>query len=140
MYKRQEKYCWQYRLVIFQYQHTSSTGSSASACTSPLPSSCAQFCILCLKCSLPPRYVEGSHTVVYGRNLMSTSMLEVSPLRVGMVLRCDWDAWSMVKRLRQATNEYAPPIRALMFGVADWGSTPATRRFSWHFLYSLTLS
>ena len=35
-------------------------------------------------------------------------MLEVSLLGVGTVLRLERDAWSMVKRLRQATNEYAP--------------------------------
>ena len=40
---------------------------------------------------------------------MSTSLLEVSLLGVGTVLRLERDAWSMVKRLRQATNEYAPP-------------------------------
>ena len=36
-------------------------------------------------------------------------MLEVSLLGVGTVLRLERDAWSMVKWLRQATNEYAPP-------------------------------
>ena len=45
---------------------------------------------------------------MYGRNVISTSVLEVSLLRVGTVLRLERDAWSMVKRLRQATNEYAP--------------------------------
>ena len=39
---------------------------------------------------------------------MSTSLLEVSLLGVGTVLRLERDAWSMVKRLRQATNEYTP--------------------------------
>ena len=39
---------------------------------------------------------------------MSAQMLEVSPLGVGTVLRLERDAWSMVKRLGQATNEYAP--------------------------------
>ena len=47
---------------------------------------------------------------MYGRNVMSTSLLEVSLLGVGTVLRLERDAWSMVKRLRQATNEYAPPV------------------------------
>ena len=47
---------------------------------------------------------------MYGRNVMSTSLLEVSLLGVGTVLRLERDAWSMVKRLRQATNEYAPPL------------------------------
>ena len=40
---------------------------------------------------------------------MSAKMLEVSLLRVETVLRLERDAWPMVKRLRQATNEYAPP-------------------------------
>ena len=40
---------------------------------------------------------------------MSTELLEVSLVGVGTVLRLERDAWSMVKRLRQATNEYAPP-------------------------------
>ena len=33
----------------------------------------------------------------------------VSLLGIGTVLRLERDVWSMVKRLRQATNEYAPP-------------------------------
>ena len=49
------------------------------------------------------RLYEGSR-VVYGRNVMSTSMLEVYLLGVGTVLRLERDAWSMVKRLRQATK------------------------------------
>ena len=42
---------------------------------------------------------------------MNAQMLEVSLSGVGMVLRLERDAWSMVKVLRQATNEYAhhPP-------------------------------
>ena len=63
------------------------------------------------------RYVEGS-CVVYGRNVMSTSMLEVSPVGVGTVLRLERDAWSMVKPLRQATNEYATPPGMLLFPLA----------------------
>ena len=39
---------------------------------------------------------------------MSTQMLEVSLLGVGTVFRLERDAWSMVKLLRQATNEYTP--------------------------------
>ena len=35
-------------------------------------------------------------------------MLEVSLLAVETVPRLEGDAWSMVKRLRQATNEHAP--------------------------------
>ena len=35
--------------------------------------------------------------VMYGRNVMSTSLLEVSLLGVGTVLRLERDAWSMVK-------------------------------------------
>ena len=40
---------------------------------------------------------------------MSTQMLEVPLLGVGTVLRLESDAWSVVKRLRQATNDYPPP-------------------------------
>ena len=36
-------------------------------------------------------------------------MLEVSLLGVGTVLRLERDAWSIVRSLRQATNEYVPP-------------------------------
>ena len=36
-------------------------------------------------------------------------MLEAFPLGVGTVLRLERDAWSMVERLRQATNAYPPP-------------------------------
>ena len=43
---------------------------------------------------------------------MSAQMLEVSLLGVGTVLRLGRDAWSMVKRLRQATNEDPPPPAA----------------------------
>ena len=43
------------------------------------------------------------------KNVMSAQMLEVSLLGVGTVLRLERDAWSMVKWLRQATNEYASP-------------------------------
>ena len=43
---------------------------------------------------------------IYGKNVMSARMLEVSLLGVGTVLRLERDAWSMVKWLRQATNEY----------------------------------
>ena len=38
-------------------------------------------------------------------------MLEVSLLGVGTVLRLERDAWSLVKRLRQGTNEY-PALRS----------------------------
>ena len=47
--------------------------------------------------------------VKHGKNVMSAKMLEISLLGVGTVLRLERDAWSMVNRLRQATNEYAPP-------------------------------
>ena len=48
--------------------------------------------------------------VIYGKkSVLSAEMLDVSLVVVGMVLRLERDAWSMVKRLRQATNEYAPP-------------------------------
>ena len=39
---------------------------------------------------------------------MSAQTLEVTLLGVGTVLRLERDAWSIVKGLRQATNEYAP--------------------------------
>ena len=41
---------------------------------------------------------------------MTAQMLKVSLLGVGTVLRLERDGWSMVKRLRQATNEYAPRV------------------------------
>ena len=37
-------------------------------------------------------------------------MLEAFLLGAGTVLRLERDAWSMVKLLRQATNEYPPPF------------------------------
>ena len=37
-------------------------------------------------------------------------MLVVSLLEVGTVLRRERDSWSMVRWLRQATSEYAPPL------------------------------
>ena len=40
---------------------------------------------------------------------MSPQMLEVSLLGIGTVLGLERDAWSMVKRLRKATNEYPHP-------------------------------
>ena len=40
---------------------------------------------------------------------MSAQMLKVSLLGVETVLGLERDAWSMANRLRQATNEYAPP-------------------------------
>ena len=46
-------------------------------------------------------------------------MLEVSLLGVGTVLRLERNAWSKVKRLRQATNEYAPPP-SFLWGCAMW--------------------
>ena len=54
---------------------------------------------------------------------MSAQMLEVSLLEVGTVLRLERNAWSMVKWLRQASNEYAhlPPPRT----PSDW-PTPAS--------------
>ena len=45
---------------------------------------------------------------------MSAQVLEVPLLGVGTVLRLERDVWSMVKLLRQATNEYPlnmPPPR-----------------------------
>ena len=46
--------------------------------------------------------------IMYGKNVMSAQMLELSLLGVGTVLRLERDAWSMVKWLRQAANEYPP--------------------------------
>ena len=43
----------------------------------------------------------------------------MSPLGVGTVLRLEKDAWSMVQRLRQATNEYAPPPPNHSIAVAE---------------------
>ena len=40
---------------------------------------------------------------------MNAQMLEVSLLGVGTLLRLEEDGWSTIKRLRQATNEYAAP-------------------------------
>ena len=42
---------------------------------------------------------------VYGKHVTSAQMLEVSVLGVGVVFGHKRDAWSMVKWLRQATNE-----------------------------------
>ena len=52
---------------------------------------------------------------------MSAKTLEVSLLGVGTVLRLDRDAWSMVKRLRQTTNETppAPPPKKSQKGVTN---------------------
>ena len=48
---------------------------------------------------------------IYRRSAPSVRMLEVSLLGVGTVLRLERDAWSMVKSLRRATNEYVPPLK-----------------------------
>ena len=40
---------------------------------------------------------------------MSAQTFEVSLFGVGTVLRLERDAWSVVKLLRQTTNEHAPP-------------------------------
>ena len=40
---------------------------------------------------------------------MSVQLLEVFLFEVGTVLRLERDAWSMVKCLRQAANQYPPP-------------------------------
>ena len=47
------------------------------------------------------------------KNAMSAQLLEVSLLGVGTVLRLERGARSMVKWLRQATNEYRPPPTAV---------------------------
>ena len=57
---------------------------------------------------------------IYGKTIMSTRMLDASLLGVGTVLRLEREAWSMVKRPGQATNEYAPPPPVLMGQVVVW--------------------
>ena len=42
---------------------------------------------------------------------MSVQLLEVFMFEVGTVPRLERDVWPMVKLLRQATNEEAPPPR-----------------------------
>ena len=46
------------------------------------------------------------YIVTYGRNVLNAKILEVSLLVAGTVFRLERDAWSMVKCLRQATNEH----------------------------------
>ena len=53
--------------------------------------------------------------VMSGRNLMSAEKLQLSLLWVGKALRLERDALSMVKRLRQATSEYALPPPSVAF-------------------------
>ena len=56
-------------------------------------------------------------------------MLEVSLLGVGTVLRLERDAWSMVKRPRQATNEYAPsPPRSFFAALVSCGPVSSLHR------------
>ena len=67
---------------------------------------------------------------------MSVVLLEVSLLGARTVLRLERDAWSMVKRLRLATDEYAASPRAPApprgpSGVASL-LPPATWRLLWH--------
>ena len=50
-----------------------------------------------------------SNCVIYGKNVMSAQLSEMSLLGVGTVVRLERDAWSMVKRLWQATYQYPPP-------------------------------
>ena len=54
-------------------------------------------------------YVIYTPEYIYGKRVMSAQTLEVSLSGVGTVLRQKRDGWSMVKRLKQATNEYALP-------------------------------
>ena len=63
-----------------------------------------------------------SFYVIYGNNVMTPQMLEVSLLVAETVLRLERDAWSMPKPLRQEMNEYAAllPLRSAsedFFGV-----------------------
>ena len=48
---------------------------------------------------------------------MSTQMLEMSRLGAGTALRLERDAWSMVKRLRQATNNTLGASDVCLVGV-----------------------
>ena len=43
------------------------------------------------------------------KHVMSAQILDLSQVGAGTVLRLERDAWSMVKRQRQAPNEYASP-------------------------------
>ena len=63
--------------------------------------------------------------VIYGKSVreFTAKLLEVPLLGVGTVLRLPRGAWSMVKSLRQATNEYAPPPRL----------PPPRLHYRWHF-------
>ena len=45
---------------------------------------------------------------LYGQNVMSTQMLELSLFGVRTVPRLETEAWSMVKHLRLTTNEHVP--------------------------------
>ena len=54
-------------------------------------------------------------------------MLEVYLLEVGTVLRLDRDAWSMVKRLRQATISTPPPLARNRTLVPPTPCTPLRR-------------
>ena len=71
------------------------------------------------------RYVNGFY-VTYGRNVLSTELFEASLLGVGTVIRLKRDAWSMVKGLRQATNEYAPSSSSVVESERSSPCTPAT--------------
>ena len=51
------------------------------------------------------------------KNVVSAQMLEMSITGVWTVLRLERDTWSMVTRLRQATNEYPPH-------TPSWGGYP----------------
>ena len=49
-------------------------------------------------------------------------MLEVSLLGVGMVLRIERDAWSVVKWRRQATHEHEPPPPPTLTIPPNWSN------------------
>ena len=53
---------------------------------------------------------------MYGKNVKSAHMFEVSLFGVGTVLRLERDALSMVKRLSQATSQYGPPASRAVLG------------------------
>ena len=47
---------------------------------------------------------------MYGNNVINAQLSEMFLLGVETVLRLERDAWSMVKWLWRATNQYPPPL------------------------------
>ena len=84
----------------------------------------------------------------YGNDVMSAQMLEVSLSGVGTVLGLERDmrGEQMVKRLRQATNEYPPPrnreVEGLWSQSFETGEKPRNHREFYrctrdHYSYSI---